>query len=280
MSEKKSLTEMLRTMDPSIIYALLFIVIIIPSLFPLGLPVVVSPSTISVYNVIDKLEPGSPIWFGIDFAGLDAPELLSAVISISRHCLSKNLKIMYITFVADGPMIYEKAMNSLKSELVGKTYGEDYVFMGFFPGVETAIAAIAGDIRGAINNDYYGTPIDSLPMLENIENVEDFDLVFVTGGIIVQEGYIRQVSVRFGKELAFATVGVNYPHLLPYFPEQVAGVLNGLKGVAEYEKLTESPGQATAAVDAFSTSQALLVLLIIVGNIIYFTERGKSRGGS
>lgn len=267
-------------MDPSLVYALLIIVIIIPTLLPIGFPVVVTSSTTSFYNVIDSLTPGSYIWFGIDFGGLDAPELLPAVIGIARYCFNQDLKIMFITFVAGGPMLYEMAMDELKGERAGKTYGEDYVFMGYTPGRETAIAAVASDFRASFKTDHFGTPIDSLPILENIENVEDFDLVFFCGGIVVQEGMIRQISVRFGKTLACATVGVNYPNLLPYVPLQMAGVLNGLKGVAEFEKLIGAPGKASSAVDAFTTSQALLVLLIVVGNIIYFTDKGKSKGGA
>jgi hypothetical protein len=45
--------------------------------------------------------------------------------------------------------------------------------------------------------------------------------------------------------------------------------------MAEYEKLIAAPAFATSAMDAQSIGHFTLVVLIVIGNILYFVNRRK-----
>ena len=58
---------------------------------------------------------------------------------------------------------------------------------------------------------------------------------------------------------------------------QLEGLLGGLSGAAEYEKLIGVPGTATIGMDAQSIAHILIILLIALGNIAYFATRGDGQ---
>lgn len=56
---------------------------------------------------------------------------------------------------------------------------------------------------------------------------------------------------------------------------QIQGMLTGMKGAAEYEKLIGKPGFATKGTGALSTSHLLIIALIILGNLGLIISRIK-----
>ncbi len=65
-----------------------------------------------------------------------------------------------------------------------------------------------------------------------------------------------------------------YPYLQS---RQLIGLLNGMKGAAEYEKLVGAPGDGMRGMAAQSGGQFLIIGLVIFGNIIFIITRRKSR---
>ena len=84
------------------------------------------------------------------------------------------------------------------------------------------------------------------------------------------------------------------PQILPYYPGQATGYLGAIKGAAEYEAMVNesiakaSDGAPTPA--KFEEAKrrmapqlgahVLMVLLIIVGNVVYFVGRRARAGGA
>ena len=64
-----------------------------------------------------------------------------------------------------------------------------------------------------------------------------------------------------------------------YYPflnsKQIIGLIGGMKGAAEYEKMIEYIGRATAGMDSQSISHVFIIILIVVANISYFATRKK-----
>lgn len=278
MNEKKTLAETLRAMDPRLIYALVLVAVLVPILHPIGLPVPVSSPTKGLYDVVQALPVGSHVWIGVDGQAGTAAESIPQLIVTVRHLFAKPVKIMFVSFTADGPMIYAKSMNSIKIP-AEKKYGEDYVYMGFIPGEETGIASLADDIKGTAKREYFGTQADSLTALRDVKTVKDFDLVLTACALsYMMDAYVRQIVTRHNVKLAFLSLGMNYPEKSVYFPNQIVGILNGLIGAAEYENITGFLGAASSATDAFSMEQVLLLVLIAVANVGYFASKRKRRG--
>ena len=52
-------------------------------------------------------------------------------------------------------------------------------------------------------------------------------------------------------------------------------MIGGLAGAAEYEKLVEIPGSATAGMRTQSIAHLIIVAFILIGNAAYFASRRR-----
>ncbi len=160
-------------------------------------------------------------------------------------------------------------------EAAGKVYGTDFVNMGFLAGGETALAAYARNVKAAFPTDWRGNNTAQLPILQRIDDMSDVDLyVFFTDDSA--EAWVRQIS-QYRIPIIAGLITVTAPQAQPFLQsKQLAGLLAGLRGAAEYENLMQKPGAASAGMDAQSMGHLLLILFILLGNISYFIK--KSRG--
>ena len=93
----------------------------------------------------------------------------------------------------------------------------------------------------------------------------------------VEEWYV------FGKdkykfEMGGGCTGVMAPGLYPLLRSgQINGLIGGLRGAAEYESLIGQKGKAVAGMDAQSVTHVAIIALVIMCNLIYFSQRRALR---
>jgi len=51
---------------------------------------------------------------------------------------------------------------------------------------------------------------------------------------------------------------------------QIVGIIPGLKGAAEYEKLIDQPGEAVRGMNIQSIVHLLIVIFVLIGNVGFF----------
>jgi len=263
------------------VMTLVVIFMAIPLIHPLGLPIVVSESTKDFYNAIDQLKPGDVVLFDIGFGSGGYPTLGPAAIAVLRHCFSKHLKVVIMATAQEGTVIYPLIMDKVKPEEVyGAKYGEDYVFLGYIAGVQTAMAAVLGDLHSAAPVDYFGKSIDTLPMMANIRGADDIDVVaYLTTAGEIAEGWVYQSYSRYKKVTCGGWLSMMTPSLKPYYDAgALTGMMDGIRGAAEYEYLIDQPGDALKTTDILNLTQTWVLILVILGNIAYFVTRGKEGG--
>jgi hypothetical protein len=74
--------------------------------------------------------------------------------------------------------------------------------------------------------------------------------------------------------MAAGVTAVMAPKQYAYFASgQLDGLLGGMKGAAEYEKLVGKPGLAITGMGAQSIVHFLIIFLVLIGNIGYFVGR-------
>ncbi len=254
------------------------ILMAIPLIRPLGILPAISESTRDYFNTIDKLKPGDVVLFDIGFGSGGYPTLGPAAIAILRHCFAKDLKVVIMATAEEGSVIYPLIMDQVKPEEVyGAKYGEDYVFLGYIVGVQTAMAGVLGDLHATAPVDYKGTPIEQLPMMKDIRGADDIDVVaYLTTAGEVAEGWVYQAYSRYKKVTCGGWLSMMTPSLKPYYDVgALAGMLDGIRGAAEYEKLLGQPGDAMKTTDVLNLTQVWVLLLVILGNIAYYGERKK-----
>jgi hypothetical protein len=69
--------------------------------------------------------------------------------------------------------------------------------------------------------------------------------------------------------------------LYPYLKTgQLTGLIGGLRGAAEYEKLVEKPGKGILGMKAQSIAHIAIILLVLIGNASYLISRRRTGDGS
>jgi hypothetical protein len=58
---------------------------------------------------------------------------------------------------------------------------------------------------------------------------------------------------------------------------QINGLIGGLRGAAEYESLIGKKGRAVAGMDAQSATHMAIIMLVIICNLFYFSQRRASK---
>lgn len=270
--------QKLGNLDRRVLYVVLLCAVFFPLVRPLGLPFKVSDWTRNFYKAVDSVKPGEVILMAMDYSVGGAPDVHPQAEAVFKHAMSKNIKVVFAAFVTEGVEFGNQLIAI--GEKMGKKYGEDFVNLGFAPGVEVAISSFAQDIYKVFPKDVRGSASESIPIMKGIKTAADFKLIteFATG-IPGPAEWIRQVQTRYKVPLASGVVTVMGPQSEPYYQSgQLVGLLSGLRSAAEYEIAMKQPGRATAAMDAQSMGHVAIVLFVFLGNLVYLTEKNKKKG--
>ena len=238
----------------------------------------VTAPVLGLYEAVDGLEPGSCVWLAADYDPGSMPELYPMNVALVEHLFEKDVRVISGSLWAPGPPLAQRVFDDLAAKY-GKTYGEDYVNLGFKEGREAVMISVAEDLRRTFPEDFYGTPLDSVPMLEGIRNLQDLEMIVaVSAGYPGIKEWIMQIATRYETVIGGGVTAVTGPEMYPYIQSgQLVGLLAGMKGAAEYEQLVKRPGLGISGMVAQSSVHVMVVIFILFANIVYFLE--KRRGG-
>jgi len=268
--------EKLEQLDRRIIYAIITIAVILPFFFQLGLPIEVSPEVMAIYDYIDNLSPTDIVMVSGDYDPQVDAELSPMFEAIVHHCFQKNVKLLAANvYSVQGIGLLEPRLKRLAEEYQ-KVYGVDYVFLGWKYGGGLLIMQMAKDFIGAWQSDYYQTSLCDLPLTSEIRGFEDIDLIICLTGSGVYYSWIVFAYVQFRQKIAAGITAVMAADAYPSLQAgQLIGILGGLRGAAEYEKLVDRPSVGVAGMEAQSWAHVAIILFIILGNIGYFMSKRK-----
>ena len=272
--------EKLTALPREIVLGLILIAMIIPTLKPLGLPLMVGTMAKDWYDTVDALPEGSIVLFDIGYGAGGYPSLGPATIACFHQFFEKNLKVIIMATAIEGSMMYPLIMEAVNPETrYGAVYGEDYVFLGYIAGAQTAMAGVLGDLHAIASVEYTGIPIDQIPLLKDVKGSDDYDLVaYITTAGGTSEGWVYQAYSAYGKDTVGGFLSMMTTSMKPYYDTgQLLGVIDGVKGAADMEFLTKHPGDAIRSSDVLSFSQTLVVIFIIIGNISYFGAKAARK---
>ena len=92
------------------------------------------------------------------------------------------------------------------------------------------------------------------------------------------EGWLGMFEKNNSPPFLFAPTAVMAPTYYPYLDTgQMAGMLTGIKGAGDYEGLLGTHSFGSRAAGALSLVYALIIVLILLGNIGYYATRAASR---
>ena len=154
---------------------------------------------------------------------------------------------------------------------------------------------IATDIRSVYTQDINNTLLESIPMMEGVNKVTDFDFVVdLSAGVPGNAEWVQYACDEYNVPLTSGCTSIMVTDAIPYVESgQIRGILAGMPGAAEYEQMVFEylnntpnrtfinddvsiiPGSATSRMSAQSIAHLLMVVFIILGNISYYLVRRR-----
>ena len=270
--------DRMMSIDRRIIFLCVGLAVAIPLIRPLGFPVQVSEEVRSFYREMEALKEGDIIMLSFDYEGDVMAELNPMTVAVLKHVFRKGVKVVALTTYAGGTGIAEGLLSEA-AEAYGKTYGEDYVFLGYNPDWSGTILRLGESFKATYPTDQYGTRTTEIPIMQEVETYDDVKLICSISGSALSEYWAIWAGGRYGVKVISGNTAIQAVLIYPYYQAgQIPGFLGGLKGAAEYEKLVDEPGMGIRGMDAQSIAHALMLVFIILGNVGYFFSRRARRG--
>jgi hypothetical protein len=265
--------EKMLAIDRRIIFFSVGLAVAIPLILPLGFPVQVSEEARDFHREMEALKTGDIILLAFDYEGDVMAELNPMSIAVLKHVFPREIKVVALTTYAGGTGIAERILAEAAEEY-GKTYGVDYVFLGYNPDWSGTILRLGESFKATYPTDQYGRSTDEIPIMQEVETYDDVELICSIAGSALSEYWAIWAGGRYGVKVISGNTAIQAVLIYPYYQAgQIPGFLGGLKGAAEYEKLVNEPGMGIRGMDAQSVAHALMLVFIVVGNIGYFFQR-------
>lgn len=283
--------EFLKNLDRRWIFLAMAVAVAIPILLQIRFPEKVSGMSRDAYLEIEKIKPGDRVLLAFDFDPASAGELTPMATAFTYHCARKGAKLYFMTLWPVGTqMIEESIAKVLESDFPDMKYGRDYVNLGYKSGYEGVIKVIVTDLKKLYTTDHRGTGINSIAMMDDVQSVQDMSLVVsISAGYAGAKEWVQYAKTAYPDKIKMVAgcTGVQAPPLLPYIPNQLPGLVAAIKGAAEYEKLmidqyglqdNKKYQEGLRRMGSQLFAHVLILLLIIIGNAVYFIGRRREAG--
>lgn len=264
----------LLNIDRRFIYLIVFVVVLAPLIGQWQMPQrYTNPWTKALFDYIEALPPGTPVLVAFDYEPGTKPELHPMAVAVTRHVLRRNLRLITMTFMPGGVLLSQQVTGEVAREL-GKEYGVDYVNLGFKPGVIQVVQGMGENLKRVFAKDVTERDTSLLPVLKGVHDYKNLGLIVDITGTGITGTWIAFAHQKYGAPVGAGVTSVVAVDLYPYLKtKQLVGLINGIGGASEYERLLEAPGQAVQAIPSVTSVHVLMVVLVIIGNIAYFATR-------
>ena len=296
----KKILLQLGKIDRRIIFFLIGLSVLIPLIKPdwVKLPIKIDNNTKIVYDSISSLNEGDKVLLSFEYCASTKPEVHPMAVALLKHLFSKGIKVYIVSLWPEGPIMAKLAIEEIiASELFNIEDGIDYIMFDYKVGGSIVIKNIADDFRGIYKQDYNRKSIDDLKIMDGIYSVEDFDFVFdFSAGVPGNAEWVQYACDPKKVPLSSGCTSIMVTDAIPYVESgQLKGILAGMPGAAEYEKMvydyliieadnnnkyinqnsTITKGKAFARMSAQSIAHLLMVVFIVLGNLSYYFERKR-----
>jgi hypothetical protein len=258
------------------------IAISLPLFMSLKQEIIISDEVRQVYEALQELPAGSNVLMSFDYDPASAPELQPMAEAVIGECFKRDLKVIIMGLWPMGPQQALMAVDTIMTRMglgpEDKVYGVDYVNLGFQAGNEFVIQRMGSSFESMFKTDFRGTPYDSIPLLNNIRNFSDIDYGYnVSSGFPGTVEWVQVAVDRYRLKMGAGNTAVQAPTVYPYLSGgQLVGLMGGMNGAAEFEKLASLPGKATTFMLSQSFSHIIVIAFIIIGNVAYIRGGRKS----
>ncbi len=264
------------------LFLVVWILVMVPLVRPLMLPLVVTPPAQAYHDAIEAIPDGSNVLLSADYDPGALPELVPMTKTTLRRLFSKRCKVVVTCLWNGGPGVVDQAVRSVAEGEFHLTDGEDFAHLGYKAGNESVMVLMGQGFANAFPNDYRGRPTAAMPIMQRVRDYGSIAmLVSISAGYPGTKEWVQQVQARFHVRMVSGCTAVSAPEYYPYLRSgQLLGLLGGMAGAAEYERVTGLTGPATRGMDAQSLAHVFVAVCIIAGNVLQWTRRRAAAGGA
>ncbi len=293
--------ERLLTLDRRIIFVVIFLALSVPIFLQVGLPIPVTREVQVLYDALEDLPRDSKILISCDYDPGSEPELQPMAEAAFKYFVENDLRFIIIGLWPQGPIQGNRAIEDIDESndefivengdtlyfgadlvVVGSDtarYGIDFINLGFQVGQELVIQRMGTSFEATFPSDRrFGRPQKEFPIMDGIYRLADFDFVFnLSAGYPGTTEWVQFGVDRFHVPVGAGNTAVQAPLAYPYLDTgQLSGMLGGMKGGAEFERLVGYKARATMFMTSQTVAHIFVMLFIVVGNIAFFITKGKS----
>jgi len=278
-----------REVDRRIIFLFILLAVATPILFPITFSEKATPVVKAIFDKIESMPAGSRVLLSFDFDPAMAPEVQPMANAVTRHCMVKGHKIIFMSLFATGQGLLTQSLGQImREEFPEKADGVDYVNIGYKAGNEGVLNVIVSDFKKMFPADVNSVPYDSIEVFDGIRSCKDVDFIFsIGGGKPGVKEWVLFVGDPGRVPIAGGVAAVVAPQMYPYYPKQLLGIMGGIKGAAEYESElirryprfadVEAPGLRMMGPQTLA--HLVIMAFIVLGNVSYFVGRRRERRG-
>jgi hypothetical protein len=281
--------DYLATVDRRIIYFILAIVVILPLVFPKAQSVRVMTPARRLFEAVDSIPENKVLLIDFDYDPQTQPENEPMAIALLRHSFNKRIKVAALSLYAQPVGLAVQALNQVSEEFNSRAqthedsiiYGRDYILLGWQPPPILPLLGLGVSISNVYPTDHYGYTTDSLPVMQDIRNLNDVGILVSVSGGSAPLWWVAYSQVRYGVAVGAGLTAVSASDYFIYYQTgQFSGLMVGMKGAAEYEEMVstlEVPGRrrASEALGSLTAAHLTIMAFIIIGNIGYIVRRRR-----
>jgi hypothetical protein len=273
-----------------LIYALLVIAICVTVFVPATRDLIKPPQaaeTLAFYSAVSDLRQGSEVLLVVDYDASHEGELTPQMRAILWHLMDRDVGVIVVSHTPQGAAIVQDLIQDGFGRPLGQEVisGQHYLNLGYMPPHPALLQAFMAAPLGGISS--WGTDPDDVAQSalgQRVARFDDLDLVLlVSSSQDHVRWWVEQVAVS--KSHPGIVVGASASaatHLMPYYAAsdggQIGGLMVGLAGAAEYERLTGAQflPSARESLILLGVAQLLLAAIVLASGIRSLF--GRSRG--
>jgi hypothetical protein len=279
-----------KEVDRRVIFLFVAFAVAAPLIFPVTFEDHASDIVQKVFDKIESLPEGSTVLISFDFDPAMAPEVQPMANAFTRHVLTRNHKVIFMSLWAPGQSLTNVTLdNVVRREFPAKKEGVDFANLGYKAGNQGVLNVIVTNFKKMFPNDSRNIPLDSMPLFSGVNSCRDLDLILsVGGGFPGPKEWVLFVGDPANVPIGVGVAAVTAPNYYPYYPKQMLGMLGGIKGAAEYEselqrvfpQFASMPTPALIMMGPQTLAHVVVMSFIIIGNVAFFVARRKKRSGA
>lgn len=275
---RQKIADMLSSIDRRIVYLAVFAAVILPFILPIPLPIYISKESRELYEWVENIPNGSTIILTFDYYPSTIAEVEPMSRAAIKHCWSKDIKLVSMSTVPlGGPSITARVLDEMATgwavEELGREmkYGVDYINLGYKPDYKAVILGMGENFRKIYPTDFRGVSLDDYEIMRDVNSYDDVEFLFIVSDNGIVDEWVTIANRQFGLPLGAGVTAVMAPKFYSYLQSnQMVGLLGGMKGGAEYEKLIDREGMSTVFMGPQSSVHMIIIIFILIGNTAYF----------